>query len=42
MEKNKDNYVNGTGSVSDQKISKFFVSSREECITGHMGVNGVY
>jgi hypothetical protein len=30
------------GAVCDQKISKFFVSSQEESIAGHMGANGVY
>jgi hypothetical protein len=34
--------VNGAGSVCNQKSSKFFVSSREESITGHMCVNGIY
>jgi hypothetical protein len=31
--------VNGAGAVCDQKPSKFFVSSGEESITGHMDVN---
>jgi hypothetical protein len=34
--------INGTGAVCDQKTSKFFVSSGEESIAGHMGVNEVY
>jgi hypothetical protein len=34
--------VNGAGAVCDQKTSKFFVSSGEESMAGHMGVNGVY
>jgi hypothetical protein len=37
-----DTNVNGAGSVCNQKSSKFFVSSREESITGHMCVNGIY
>jgi hypothetical protein len=36
------NDVKSTGAVCDQKSSKFFVSSREESITGHMGLNGVF
>jgi hypothetical protein len=28
--------------VCDEKTSKFFVSWMEECMAGHMGVNGVY
>jgi hypothetical protein len=28
--------------VCDQKTSKFFVFCREESITGHVGINGVY
>jgi hypothetical protein len=35
-------FVNGTGAVCEQKASKFFVSSREKSIAGHMGINGVY
>jgi hypothetical protein len=34
--------VNSAGAVCDQKISKFFVSSGEESMAGHVGVNGVY
>jgi hypothetical protein len=33
---------NGTGAVCDQKTSKFFVSSGEDSIIGHVDVNGVY
>jgi hypothetical protein len=35
-------YVNDSGAVSDQKISKFFMSHMEKPMAGHMGVNGVY
>jgi hypothetical protein len=34
--------VNGNDAVSDEKISKFFVSQVEESVAGHVGVNGVY
>jgi hypothetical protein len=34
-------FVNGAGSVYDQKTSKF-LSCREEFMAGHMGVNGIY
>jgi hypothetical protein len=34
--------INGNGAVSDQKISKFFVSYMEEAMAGHVGVNGAY
>jgi hypothetical protein len=30
--------VNGNDAVSDQKISKFFVSHMEESMTGHMAM----
>jgi hypothetical protein len=30
--------VNGNDAVSDEKISKFFVSQVEESMAGHMGV----
>jgi hypothetical protein len=37
-----NDFVNGAGTTCDQRTSKFFVSSREESITGHMVLNGVY
>jgi hypothetical protein len=35
-------YKTCSGAVSDQKISKFFVSHVEESMAGHVGINGVY
>jgi hypothetical protein len=34
--------INGSGAVSDQKISKFFVFHVKEYMMGHTSVNGVY
>lgn len=35
-------YVNGAGAVCDRNTSKFFVSSAEGSMAGHMGVKAVY
>jgi hypothetical protein len=34
--------ASGNGAVSDQKISKFFVSQLEKSLAGHVGVNTAY
>jgi hypothetical protein len=38
----KDGIANSNDEVSDQNISKFFVSQVKESMAGHVGVNGVY
>jgi hypothetical protein len=40
--KKTDDVVNRNGAVSDQKISKFFVSHMKESMEGHVGINEVY
>jgi hypothetical protein len=39
---NKEQTVNGTGALYDQKNSKFCISHQKEFMGGHVGVKGVY